>query len=579
MLRVELGLTWLLHEIESSYPGPADFPRFTAPVPGNSRDFGFGLMTPGENVGITAETLRATSTYCPPCTFMMGASLDFLNPAIVAINKEKHLSLGSILASTPPRWVHLDGFAIGRRMVTNGEYSMFLKYAVPSQENEEGYTRIYDNPALWRHVWTNLNYKINSIKMPVGEQSGGITTREENYDHVDNFIEAYLLSIRYEIERLLFFEGLHGKHGGPESTEDMYLQKPGDRTKMVKVPKNEMVDSVFRYIQLRAWASAQDEDSYVSRGSKAEADPAQIAGQIDELCADLTGAYMRNVDKRYSQMLSKGAYPVESILLLQRFKQQIQKLDPAKPVPLHAILFPRFWKSPSGLKKQDMFQGDEVPWEEHPVVGISLYEALAYASFLAQRSGLKVTLPNEAQFERAASWPGEPDPEGQICQLDPRKKSIFPWESQHDREFHDYNYYFGQQGQDMENYFLKHQADYGELLENTAKVHPDGNRIYMMLGWGWQWTVDRYAEEELKYSRFDPRNYPVCRDRTYRNTATEKDETVFKYRPNANIESSYFVVRGAPDVIGGPGTATRRFALNPLRGYRNVGFRFAFGQK
>jgi hypothetical protein len=34
------------------------------------------------------------------------------------------------------------------------------------------------------------------------------------------------------------------------------------------------------------------------------------------------------------------------------------------------------------------------------------------------------------------------------------------------------------------------------------------------------------------------------------------------------------VVRGAPEVIGGAGTTTRRFSLFPLRGYPNVGFRY-----
>ncbi len=529
-------------------------------------------MAPAENPSMTAETLRATSTYCPPCTFLIGASLDNLNPEILAINREKHLSLGSILASTPPKWIYLDGFAMGKRMVTNGEYALFLKFAVNDPENETGYSRIFDKPELWRHVWTTQNYKVNTLKMPVGEQTGGITARDENYDHVDNFIEAYMLSIRYEVERLLLFGG--------QADPDAYPRKPGEKTGSVRASKNDLIDAVFKYMNQRTWSSVQEDESYGSPASQqGEADPARIGTGIDELTADLTNAYMRNVDKRFSQMLQKNAYPVESILLLQRFKQQIQKLPPDKPVPIHCILFPRFWKSPSGARKQDMFQGDEVPWEEHPVVGISLYEALAYATFLGQRSGVKVTLPNEAQFERAAGWPGEPDPPGTPCMLDPRKKSIFPWETQKEKEFHDYNYYFGQQGQDMENYFLKHQSEYGELLENTAKLHPDGNKIYMLLGWGWQWTVDRYSEEELKYNRFDPKNHPVCRDRQYRNSVSEKDETVFRYRPNANMESSFFVVRGSPDVIGGPGTTTRRFALNPLRGYRNVGFRYVFGQK
>jgi formylglycine-generating enzyme required for sulfatase activity len=535
-------------------------------------------MTPVENIKIDAQTLRETSTYCAPATFLMGTSLGNLHPEILSINKEKHLSLGSILAATPPRWVFTDGFSVGRKMVTNGEYSLFLKYADPDPESESGYSRFYDNPDLWRYVWGGLNFRINSLKMPVGEQTGGISTREENYDHVDNFVEAYLLSIRYEIERLLF----SSEGGGSGNLETMYMRKADGKTEKVEVPKHDVVERVFRCVQKRVWESMQEEESFYMGGygeEEGEDSPQEIAQFIDSLTRNLIEIYMENVDRRFRQMLRKGAYPVETILFLQRFKHQILKLPPDKPVPLHKVLYPRFWKAPTGVMKKRTFQGDEVPWEELPVTGLSLYEALAYTTWLTQLTGLKVTLPNEAQFERAASWPDGPAPEGDPVELDPRKKFIFPWESQESREFHDFNYYFGQAGQDMENYFYKHQGEYRELLENTAKVDPDGGKIYMLLGWGWQWTVDRYAEEELKYSRFDPRNYPLLKDRTYRDTQAYKNVTVFKYRPNADIESSYFVVRGAPDVIGGPGTTTRRFALNPLRGYRNVGFRFAFNQK
>ena len=32
-------------------------------------------------------------------------------------------------------------------------------------------------------------------------------------------------------------------------------------------------------------------------------------------------------------------------------------------------------------------------------------------------------------------------------------------------------------------------------------------------------------------------------------------------------------LKGSPDVIGGPGLTTRRYAAYPFRGYRNIGFR------
>jgi hypothetical protein len=46
------------------------------------------------------------------------------------------------------------------------------------------------------------------------------------------------------------------------------------------------------------------------------------------------------------------------------------------------------------------------------------------------------------------------------------------------------------------------------------------------------------------------------------------------YPPGHEADWDECVVRGAPEVIGGAGTTTRRFSLFPLRGYPNVGFRY-----
>jgi hypothetical protein len=55
--------------------------------------------------------------------------------------------------------------------------------------------------------------------------------------------------------------------------------------------------------------------------------------------------------------------------------------------------------------------------------------------------------------------------------------------------------------------------------------------------------------------------------------AEGKPLTVYDYEPYLSLDSAYFVVRGSPDIIGGAGLTTRRFAIFPLRGYGNVSFR------
>jgi hypothetical protein len=153
--------------------------------------------------------------------------------------------------------------------------------------------------------------------------------------------------------------------------------------------------------------------------------------------------------------------------------------------------------------------------------------------------------------------------------LDPRKKLLFPWQ---DHCSHDFNYFFGREGFEVEGYYQKDRGKYKEVLDSTSRVLFEDKRLYQLEGFGWHWTVDRYSDTERKYSRFADPDYPKYNGAPCIEPGGGR-ATVYNYAPNRNPKDSFIVLRGSPDVVGGPGLTTRRYATYPLRGYFNVGFR------
>ncbi|MEQ8756954.1 MAG: SUMF1/EgtB/PvdO family nonheme iron enzyme [Coleofasciculus sp. G1-WW12-02] len=103
-----------------------------------------------------------------------------------------------------------------------------------------------------------------------------------------------------------------------------------------------------------------------------------------------------------------------------------------------------------------LYWSDEPFWDNHPVYGVSWYEAEAYANFVGKR------LPSEAEWEKAASWDSQKG-----C------RSIYPWGDTEPTSY---------------------ACNYDNRVGHTTPVnaYPQGQSpsgCYDMLGNVWEWTA------------------------------------------------------------------------------------------
>ncbi|MCX7803586.1 MAG: formylglycine-generating enzyme family protein [Planctomycetota bacterium] len=534
-----------------------------------------------ESPGLVGERIRASdlqrlSVHMPETVFLMGCDMRHVAEHIRAMDRARHLSASNIVYATPGVWVHLPSYHIQTRMVTNGEYRRFL------QDVGEDGVPIVDRTDLWRYVWDDLAMRVQSVNMPFRQADGTVTQHEEDYRACRNFLQAYVNSIRFECQRLLISGGEPAEEKDSDGSS-LAFRSEGDGTVVVSVPRGAVLERLFRLAEYMLRGRGAEEDGDGAWAETAEElareypDPASVVRDIDRIEDGVLRAYESRTDRRFRQLLQQKKLEVETVIFLRRFKAAVRKAPSLHaPLSVGEVLYPRYWTSPAGAAgggQKAMFgHKKKVPWEDLPVVGITVYEAAAYCAWLAERAGADVQLPTEAQMERASSWPqGEGISAEARMTVNPSWKHLFPWQGHNDRDF---NFYFGKRGEEIDYYFVPDRTLYEKLVGDTLRPLPDGKSIAMLEGFGWQWTCERYDEAERRYSRFQDPNYPRFERLEVFEEGKEEPVPVYDYKPWKDVQSGFYVLKGSPEILGGPGLTVRRYAAYPLRGYRNVGFRW-----
>ena len=560
-------------------------------------------MLKGHN--ITNEQFFENAVEFPSSVFCLGAQYDKLRDYIKLVDNEKNLGIGSVIHPTPAFWVTVPHFFMSRSMVSNQEYLDFLNAPVPEHiEAEQEY--FVELPELWEHAWESAKIGTIYYKMLEGEESGVYSGHEKSwsefYGDCENAIQALIRSYRYEIYRTF---NLPFKREGDGEDRLSFSNDPNFTEKLV-YDAVEYVYKGFRIFYSAFYSPAEVEEvqlSIVERDGGFLNFRDNFLKYIDKLRAMLMEYYNNNSDPKLREQIVHSPTDIELYQILARIRNEIGGLEPGQTLKVRDIFFPRFWKTRGdstmkktagikgfkGLKKQSI-RVAQVQWGQKPLWGISLFEAIAYTSWLTQiiEDDYIVTLPSEGEFERASSWPQDgyeitPDMKMSVNIYD---KSIFPWEPEHyepvsAEEFRepvkDFSAFFGNQSRSLEGFYFQDAVRYKKLQRDTARLvngDPE-NRLEMLVGFGWQWTKDRFNPNEIYYNRFQSQSPLMLQ--VYMETLNGEPEPVDVYDFFAHGENnqwSQFVCRGSGEILGGPGTTTRRIAMNPLRGFKQVGFRW-----
>lgn len=504
-----------------------------------------------------------SAPYLEDTVFPLGYDPAWIREPLREMDRQTNLGLASLLASTPPKWVGVDGFFMAPSLVTNEAYLAFI------HDVDKKGRRVYDDSRLWSRVWepSGLGLGISQASRWDQTPDGQALQLQERYRGAGGFVDAYLHSLEMEAERLLRRLRQETRIRSAEHADADNLPQRLQRA-----------FAGMRWYLRGVLAHPVEERPYpdgLDGGKEFDRDISEITKSLLSGLPVLSGVAPQSFEARYLQR------QVEPLVFLRRVRRALYS-DPSRDhMALHEVLYPRNWEDCKGDAKADdtgFFDSnknrDEVLWEERPVYGVSLYEAAAYCLWASIRleRGHEIRLPNEAEFERAASWdPAETMARTGDLTPDPRAKDLLPWGDNGGLGFH---HVFGQAGFNLDD-MLASAGTLTSILDRSARKLRNGGRLDMLLGFGWQWTMDRHDTSERGYSRFSDPIYPrLPGTRVRPHSGGGPASEVYAYTPQSDRAHSLFVVRGAPPLLGGTGLTTRRFALYPLRGYPHVSFRW-----
>ena len=451
----------------------------------------------------------------PGGPFLLGASYDKIDERLRLADRKRSLGLGAILDGTPANVVNVPTFQIMAKMVTNGEYRTF--WDVPHPEGE-GY--LVEDSEIWEYIWQL--YGVERVRVSTGKQRA---VEVELYEDCETCIDALIRSYAYECQRILL-----GRH------IQLSLYGYNDMSKAIV----RVFAALRRGLQHVVWS----EDVNFAAGELQAFDdgiatPDAVATDVQTVLHGLA----EYIPPQMSQQ-------VPLLVLLKRLADALAR-DASLTFTVRDLFRPMSWREQTANKpgKKKIFGQQRMAWEDIPVRGVSLYEAAAFAAWMRISTDQPYALPSEAEYEKAFGWVAEDSGDMHA------RKHVYPWQTHSEVDFH--GYFARQSTTDLE---AKATA-YRQLLDDTARETAHGT-LYQGVGFGWQWTRERYSELESKYNRFQ-------RSTTTKNHGSK----AFNYVDCVDRECRFFCVRGSPDQLGGPGTVTRRFALSPLRGYIECGFR------
>lgn len=152
-------------------------------------------------------------------------------------------------------------------------------------------------------------------------------------------------------------------------------------------------------------------------------------------------------------------------------------------VPITNAQYALFVKA-TERKTPEHWQDGRVPkgLESHPVVNVTWYDALAYCEWLSKMTGKPITLPSEAEWEKAAR--GDKD------------KRAYPWGDE-----------FDSSKCNTRELGLGDTTPVGIFLEGASP-----HVVLDMSGNVWEWTRSIFGKRDEKYNIVEQYKYPYDRD-------------------------------------------------------------------